>query len=45
MKYANYGNRDGKTPVRATQWLFIFFFEFTNNAAITQGKLNYGTEP
>lgn len=41
MKYANYGNRNGKTPVRATQWLFIFFFEFKNNAAITQGKLNY----
>lgn len=41
MKYANYGNRNGKTPVRATQWLFIFFFEFNNNAAITQGKLNY----
>ena len=41
MKYANYGNRNGKTPVRATQWLFIFFFEFKNNAAITQGKLNH----
>lgn len=40
MKYANYGNRNGKTLVRATQWLFIFF-EFKNNAAITQGKLNY----
>lgn len=41
MKYANYGNRNGKTLVRATQWLFIFFFEFKNNAAITQGKLTY----